>query len=331
MWKFLLPFAAFVALVVLFAFGLNPNRDIHALPSPLIGKPAPAFTLTDVRDPSLAVSNAAYKGQVYVLNVWGTWCVQCRVEHEALLAISQSHVVPIIGLDYMDQRDKAKRWLEELGNPLCGGGLRHGRAHGDQLGGVRCAGDLSGRRAGAGDLQIHLADDAGSMGTRIPAANRRRSPGRRMKPRRPALSLPAIILALIAAGVCSAAPPDMDANGQLKDQALQSRFERITKDLRCLVCQNESIADSNVELAGDLRRQVREMLADGKSDDAIFNFMTDRYGEFVRFNPPLEPKTWALFGVRPSSCCCWAASSSFAWCGTARACRWMTDPQSDRK
>ena len=117
MWKFLLPFAAFAALVVLFAFGLNPNRDIHALPSPLIGKAAPAFTLTDVRDPALVVSNAAYKGQVYVLNVWGTWCAQCRVEHEALLAISQSHVVPIIGLDYMDQREKAKQWLEQLGNP----------------------------------------------------------------------------------------------------------------------------------------------------------------------------------------------------------------------
>jgi cytochrome c biogenesis protein CcmG/thiol:disulfide interchange protein DsbE len=117
MWKFLLPFAAFAALIVLFAFGLNPNRDIHALPSPLIGKPAPIFTLTDVRDPSLPVTNAAYKGQVYVLNVWGTWCAQCRVEHEALLAISQSKVVPLIGLDYMDQRDKAKQWLEQLGNP----------------------------------------------------------------------------------------------------------------------------------------------------------------------------------------------------------------------
>ena len=117
MWKFLLPFAAFAALIVLFAFGLNPNRDIHALPSPLIGKAAPAFTLTDVRDPALVVSNAAYKGQVYVLNVWGTWCAQCRVEHEALLAISQSHVVPIIGLDYMDHRENAKQWLEQLGNP----------------------------------------------------------------------------------------------------------------------------------------------------------------------------------------------------------------------
>jgi len=117
MWKFILPFAAFIALAVLFAFGLNPHRDIHALPSPLIGKPAPLFKLTDVEDPARIVSNADLKGQVYVLNVWGTWCVACRQEHEALLAISQQHVVPIIGLDYMDERPKAKQWLDQLGNP----------------------------------------------------------------------------------------------------------------------------------------------------------------------------------------------------------------------
>jgi len=89
----------------------------------------------------------------------------------------------------------------------------------------------------------------------------------------------------------------VDANGQLVDPSLQARFERIAGQLRCLVCQNESIADSNVELAADLRRQVREMLLKGKSDDAIFDFMTDRYGEFVRFNPPLEPKTLLIWGA----------------------------------
>ena len=122
MWKFLLPFAAFVALVVLFAFGLNPSRDIHALPSPLIGKPAPAFSLTDVMDSVRPVSNTAYKGQVYLLNVWGTWCIACREEHEALLAISQQRVLPIIGIDWSidhttNERDKAQKWLAKLGNP----------------------------------------------------------------------------------------------------------------------------------------------------------------------------------------------------------------------
>jgi cytochrome c biogenesis protein CcmG/thiol:disulfide interchange protein DsbE len=117
MWKFILPCAAFIALAVLFAFGLNPNRDIHALPSPLIGKPAPLFTLSDVLEPNRIVSNADLKGQVYVLNVWGTWCVACRQEHEALLAIAQERKVPIIGLDYMDERAKAQQWLQQLGNP----------------------------------------------------------------------------------------------------------------------------------------------------------------------------------------------------------------------
>jgi cytochrome c-type biogenesis protein CcmH len=114
------------------------------------------------------------------------------------------------------------------------------------------------------------------------------------------MSIGAFVLALagiLGAFACSAAAPAVDANGQLVDQALQARFERITGELRCLVCQNESIADSNVQLAGDLRRQVREMLVAGKSDDAIFGFMTDRYGEFVRFSPPLEPKTLAIWGA----------------------------------
>jgi cytochrome c biogenesis protein CcmG/thiol:disulfide interchange protein DsbE len=122
MWKFLLPFAAFLALVVLFALGLNPKRDIHALPSPLIGKPAPVFSLSQVNDPASTVTNESLKGQVYVLNVWGTWCPECRVEHPALLAIAKQNVVPIIGIDWSidhgdQERQKAKLWLEQLGNP----------------------------------------------------------------------------------------------------------------------------------------------------------------------------------------------------------------------
>lgn len=89
----------------------------------------------------------------------------------------------------------------------------------------------------------------------------------------------------------------LDVNGQLENPLLQTRFEDITKQLRCLVCQNESIADSNVQLASDLRGEVREMLISGKSDAVIYKFMTDRYGEFVRFSPPLEPKTLLIWGA----------------------------------
>jgi cytochrome c-type biogenesis protein CcmH len=107
----------------------------------------------------------------------------------------------------------------------------------------------------------------------------------------------AMLAATLALGAGAAAPSGLDEQGQLQDSALQERFERITKELRCLVCQNESIADSNVELAGNLRRQVRDMLLAHQSDDAIFKFMTDRYGDFVRFSPPLEPKTLFIWGA----------------------------------
>jgi cytochrome c-type biogenesis protein CcmH len=111
---------------------------------------------------------------------------------------------------------------------------------------------------------------------------------------RPLAALLIAVALCMLAGVSARA---LDANGQLEDPALQARFENIAKDLRCLVCQNESIADSNVELASDLRRQVREMLVAGKSDDEIFDFMTDRYGEFVRFNPPVDRKTALIWGA----------------------------------
>ena len=117
MWKFLVPMAAFLALVVFFALGLNPKRDIRALPSPLIGKHAPTFKLSEVMDPDKFVSSADLTGQVYVFNVWATWCAACREEHETLLAISRQKTVPIIGLDWKDERDQARAWLQQLGNP----------------------------------------------------------------------------------------------------------------------------------------------------------------------------------------------------------------------
>jgi cytochrome c-type biogenesis protein CcmH len=108
----------------------------------------------------------------------------------------------------------------------------------------------------------------------------------------------AAVGALAAFGaVAQQTAPTLEDHRQLENPALQTRFERITKELRCLVCQNESIADSNADLANDLRRQVREMLVAGKSDDAIFKFMTDRYGEFVRFAPPLTAKTAFIWGA----------------------------------
>jgi len=82
---------------------------------------------------------------------------------------------------------------------------------------------------------------------------------------------------------------------QLSDPEQQQAYETLTQELRCLVCQNQNIADSNAELAGDLRRQVYEMLQQGKSKDEIITFMTDRYGDFVLYNPPFKTKTGLLW------------------------------------
>ena len=82
---------------------------------------------------------------------------------------------------------------------------------------------------------------------------------------------------------------------QLSDPKLQESYETLTKELRCLVCQNQTIADSNAELAGDLRRQVYEMLQQGKTEQEIIRFMTDRYGDFVLYKPPFAGKTSVLW------------------------------------
>jgi cytochrome c biogenesis protein CcmG/thiol:disulfide interchange protein DsbE len=113
----LIPLGVCIALGVIFVVGLRPERDIHAIPSPLIGKHAPDFALTDVMDPAKTVSSRAMAGQVYVVNVWGTWCGACRVEQPALLDIARQKVVPLIGLDWKDDRAQAQQWLRTLGNP----------------------------------------------------------------------------------------------------------------------------------------------------------------------------------------------------------------------
>jgi cytochrome c-type biogenesis protein CcmH len=106
-----------------------------------------------------------------------------------------------------------------------------------------------------------------------------------------------IFRTLIAALLLAAAGHALaiDTEGQFSDPALQERYENITRELRCLVCQNETIADSNATLARDLRKEVREMIAAGKSDEDIKQFMLARYGDFVLYKPRLTPTNFLLW------------------------------------
>ena len=86
-----------------------------------------------------------------------------------------------------------------------------------------------------------------------------------------------------------------DAAPAADDPVLEASVQRITAELRCLVCQNQTIADSHAELAVDLRRQVREMIAAGKTDDDVRDFMVARYGDFVLYKPPVTTRTYLLW------------------------------------
>jgi cytochrome c biogenesis protein CcmG/thiol:disulfide interchange protein DsbE len=115
----LLPLLVFVALAALLyaAVRMNSGRDTSAIASPLIGKPAPAFTLPVLGNASRTVSGADLLGKPYLLNVWGSWCVNCRDEHPRVRALAASGRIRVIGYDYKDAPADAARWLSELGDP----------------------------------------------------------------------------------------------------------------------------------------------------------------------------------------------------------------------
>ncbi|MFM1885975.1 MAG: hypothetical protein RL026_1132 [Pseudomonadota bacterium] len=115
--RFILPLGLFGLLVLLLAVGLHQAPGKGVIQSPLIGKQAPAMVLPSLQDGAPVDVPAAYRGRWYVLNVWGTWCVECQYEHPVLLDIQREGRVPLVGMDWRDDRATALRWLAELGNP----------------------------------------------------------------------------------------------------------------------------------------------------------------------------------------------------------------------
>ncbi|MEP6608121.1 MAG: DsbE family thiol:disulfide interchange protein [Burkholderiaceae bacterium] len=113
--RFALPFAVFMVLAAFLfvGLGLNPRE----VPSPFIGKSAPSFQLAQLGQPDRSFSPEQMQGQVWLLNVWASWCVACRTEHPLLVELARTNAVPLIGLNYKDKRDAALGWLTQLGNP----------------------------------------------------------------------------------------------------------------------------------------------------------------------------------------------------------------------
>jgi cytochrome c biogenesis protein CcmG/thiol:disulfide interchange protein DsbE len=115
--RFALPAGVFGLLVVVLAIGIKHSPDKGTIMSPLLGKPAPQFSLPNLTDPARVVSPADLKGRWYLFNVWGTWCGECRAEHEMLLEVRRAAVVPVVGMDWKDDDAQALSWLAQLGNP----------------------------------------------------------------------------------------------------------------------------------------------------------------------------------------------------------------------
>jgi cytochrome c biogenesis protein CcmG/thiol:disulfide interchange protein DsbE len=113
--RFIIPLAVFVVLVGFLAVGLK--LDPRAVPSPLINKPAPGFTLPRLDDAAKTVSREQLLGRAYVLNVWASWCGPCRDEHPHILELARAKVAPVVGLNYKDQRADAQAWLRQFKDP----------------------------------------------------------------------------------------------------------------------------------------------------------------------------------------------------------------------
>jgi cytochrome c biogenesis protein CcmG, thiol:disulfide interchange protein DsbE len=114
--RFLIPLAVFAALVLFLGKGLELNP--REVPSPLIGKPAPAFTLPRLDDSKLSMKRDDLLGQAWVLNVWASWCVPCRAEHPLLIELARKKAAPIYGLNYKDKPEAALGFLKQLGDPF---------------------------------------------------------------------------------------------------------------------------------------------------------------------------------------------------------------------
>lgn len=115
MWlRLALPLGVFLLLVGLLYAGLE--RDPSVVPSPLIGKPAPAFALPALHEPGRTVSSDDLAGRAYLLNVWASWCPPCRDEHPVINGLAESGAIPVYGLNYKDRREDALRWLRRYGD-----------------------------------------------------------------------------------------------------------------------------------------------------------------------------------------------------------------------
>jgi cytochrome c biogenesis protein CcmG/thiol:disulfide interchange protein DsbE len=118
--RYILPVIGVLVVIPFLMIGLT--KDPTKLPSPYLGKSAPDFDLPSLTSPEQRVGSASYVGQMALVNIWATWCVGCRQEHNFLNNLSQQGTIPIYGINWRDNRKEALQWLQQLGDPYVASG-----------------------------------------------------------------------------------------------------------------------------------------------------------------------------------------------------------------
>ncbi len=283
-----------LALLGLLAVGMR--HDPRELPSVRVGTLWPDRALPQLLQAGTVDGRRDWRGQARIVNVWASWCGTCREEHPVLLSLAatlraQGRGGQLIGLNYKDDATEARAWLQRLGDPFATSLVDADGRMGIELGVygapetfvVDAQGRIVFRHAGALTAEVV----AQALLPRLVALAQAEVPSPRPSPTRGEGEMLSKPHPPRGGGVGERGPP--------WNQADDDRLHALSAELRCLVCQNESLADSTAGLALDLKREMREHILAGESDDEIRRFLVERYGDFVTYRPPWSARTVLLW------------------------------------
>jgi cytochrome c biogenesis protein CcmG/thiol:disulfide interchange protein DsbE len=249
---------------VMYVFSLGLKRDPQQMPSALLNKPLPDFNLTDLFDENKTYNKDALIGELFFINVFASWCPPCAKEHDVIVELAALGF-PFVGLNYQDNRGEAQIWLAERGNP-------YQKVLFDEQGSVGMDWGV------IGVPETFLIDAQGIVRYRHIGILTLDIWHDRFMP---------VINEFKQTSAISPYP--------FNNQKDEQRFIDISAKLRCLVCQNQTVLDSDATLAKDLRQQVYDQILAGHSDEEIIEYLTTRYGDFILYQPPVNKSTGFLW------------------------------------
>jgi len=276
--KYILPFLFLLALFGILCkelFFAKPNE----LPSALIGEPIPRFTLPDISQPKTIFTQKDLTGHISLLNIWASWCTACETEAAMLMKIKTEYHIPIYGIDYKDNPKEALSWLKKNGNPYV-------------LNGNDEKGDLAIDLGVYGTPETFIINAAGKIIYRHIGAIDQKAWDETLYP---IINQQRLFQDNTTHPLSDTYPESMSTIKKQNHPFDVARYDALINEIRCVVCQNQSIADSSAPLAKDLREKITVMMTENKSDEEIKHYLVQRYGEFILLRPPFNKFTIILW------------------------------------